>query len=141
MNIKKLLVQFGKFAVVGLLNTAIDFGVLNLLIFVTGVREGITIFFLNGISFAIATANSYLWNKYWTFRDRESVRVFQIGQFLVISAIGAVLNSGIVYLISTFVSPLFNLSPAVWVNMAKILATGVSFIWNFAGYKFVVFKK
>jgi putative flippase GtrA len=141
MDIKKIVVQFSKFVVVGFINTAIDFGVLNLLMFATGIREGAILFVLNAISFSVATTNSYLWNKYWTFRDKDSAKVVEIGQFLVVSIIGALINSGIVFAISTFVDPMFGLSQAVWVNAAKVVATGISLIWNFLGYKFIVFKR
>lgn len=141
MNIKKLIVQFSKFAVVGVLNTAIDFGALNLLMFSTGVRGGGMLFLFNIISFAAATTNSYFWNKYWTFKDKEGVRPLQMGQFLTVSVIGALINSSVVSVISTFINPLFGLSSAAWVNVAKIIATGFSFVWNFLGYKFIVFKK
>jgi putative flippase GtrA len=59
----------------------------------------------------------------------------------VVSIIGALINSGIVFAISTFVDPMFGLSQAVWVNAAKVVATGISLIWNFLGYKFIVFKR
>lgn len=141
MDIKKLIVQFSKFAVVGVMNTAIDFGVLNILIFATGVRGGAALALLNSISFAVATTNSYLWNKFWTFRDKNSAKAVEIGQFLAVSIVGLGINSGVVYLVSTFVDPMFGLAPAMWVNVAKVLATGFSLIWNFIGYKFIVFKK
>jgi putative flippase GtrA len=141
MDIKKLFVQFSKFAVVGVLNTAIDFGVLNILVFATGIKSGGVLFVLNIVAFTVATTNSYFWNKFWTFKDKGSVRPVQIGQFLTVSVIGALINSAVVYTVSTFVDPLFGLSPTIWVNVAKVVATGFSFIWNFAGYKFIVFKK
>lgn len=139
-----LLRQVSKFVVVGFINTGIDFGVLNLLMFLTGIYSGRWIIALNSISFAVAVINSYLWNKYWTFK-KEGSETGQIAkefsQFLVVSIVGISLNSGIVYGISTFIPALFGLSPALWVNFAKVLATAVSMAWNFTGYKFVVFKK
>jgi putative flippase GtrA len=141
MDLKKIVIQFLKFAAVGFLNTAIDFGVLNVLLFATGIQSGAALFVLNIIAFTAATTNSYFWNKFWTFRDKGSIRPVQIGQFLTVSVIGALINSSVVYAISTFIDPLFGFSPTVWVNVAKIVATGFSFIWNFAGYKFIVFKK
>jgi putative flippase GtrA len=133
--------QFVRFAIIGVMNTGLDFGVLNLLIFATGVREGLSLALLNSISFSVATANSYLWNKYWTFKDKDAVRVAEIGQFLTVSLIGLGINSSIVYLISTFVDPILGLSPAMWVNASKVVATGIALFWNFLGYKFIVFKK
>ena len=144
--IKKILIfflkfQFVRFAIIGLMNTALDFGVLNVLIAVTGVRGGFILVLLNSISFTVATTNSYFWNKYWTFKDKDAVRAVEIGQFLTVSIIGLGINSGVVYAVSTFIDPLFGLSPTVWINVAKVAATGFSLIWNFIGYKFIVFKR
>jgi len=137
-----IIFQFAKFLTVGLANTAVDFGVLNFLMWTTKIYSGKNIILLNSISFLIAVIHSYLWNKLWTFKAKEKTAVAkQFLQFLIISIIGTLLNSGIVYIITTWLSPAAGLSSVSWANAAKLLATGASLVWNFVGYKFIVFKK
>jgi len=138
---KKLIKQFSRFVVIGFMNTGLDFLVLNLLMWWTSIYSGKWIILLNVISFSVAVTNSYFWNKYWTFKDRDEVEVKEISQYLVVTIIGAGINTGIVFLITTFIQPIFGLSPELWANLAKAAATGVSLVWNFIGYKFFVFKK
>lgn len=133
--------QFAKYATVGLANTAVDFGVLNFLMWLTDIYKGKEIFFLNSISFLVAVTHSYAWNKLWTFRAREKNVAGQFLQFLGITLIGLLINGIIVYMISTWVLPMFGLSNVAWANLAKVIATVVSLVWNFTGYKFIVFKK
>lgn len=144
--------QFGKFVVVGFINTAIDFGVLNLLIYFTGIKEGSWIFALNLIAFSLATTNSYIWNKLWTFKAKATKEVSnEFGQFIIVSLVGAFINSAIVFGITTLLTPFMGLAPmfgldsgaweSLWANFAKVVATGIALIWNFLGYKFLVFKK
>ncbi|MEA2113326.1 MAG: GtrA family protein [Patescibacteria group bacterium] len=139
---KKLIIQFSKFVVIGFLNTGIDFAVLNLLMWQTGIYSGKYIILLNAISFSVAVINSYFWNKFWIFRAKESAQTGkEFAQFITITLIGMVINTAIVYSITTLISPMFGLSAEVWANLAKVAATGVSLIWNFTGYKLIVFKK
>jgi putative flippase GtrA len=132
--------QLVKFAEVGVLNTAIDFGVLNLLIWLTGITSGWAIAPLNVTSFLCATTNSYFWNKFWTFKKKGAVSGGEFTQFLIISAVGIGVNTGIVVAGTSLVSPALGMSPAAWANVMKLLATLVSLTWNFLGYKFIVFK-
>jgi len=129
-----------KFILVGILNTAIDFGALNLLILLTGITGGWAIVPLNTISFLCAATNSYFLNKFWTFKVRGGVVSREFSKFLLISAIGIGINTGIVAAGTSLVYPLFGLSPKIWVNLIKVLATAVSVTWNFVGSKFIVFK-
>jgi putative flippase GtrA len=136
--------QFIKFCIVGVINTGIDFAVLNLLMWIFGIYKGNWIILLNAISFTAAVANSYLFNKFWTFGEKTTGAGYltkQFTQFMFVSIIGITINTAIVFTTTTYISPLFGLSTALWANFAKALATGVSMIWNFIGYKFLVFKK
>jgi len=133
--------QFSKFVAIGLLNTAIDFGVLNLLMWLADIYKGKWLFLFNAASFTIALINSYLWNKLWTFKDKSTKDVpVEFSRFLMISIIGAIINSSIIYFITTYITPYYGLSEQIWANLAKVLATGFSLIWNFLGYKFIVFN-
>ncbi len=139
-RIISVFLQLAKFAEVGILNTAIDFGILNLLIWLTGITGGWAIAPLNATSFLCATTNSYFWNKFWTFKKKDGAKGGEFIQFLIVSAIGIGINTGIVVAGTTLVSPVLGMSPAAWANIMKLLATFVSLVWNFLGYKFIVFK-
>lgn len=136
-----VILQILKFLVTGVLNTFIDFFVLNLLMWATGIYEGTTIFFLNIISFTIAVTNSYFWNKYWTFQEKSKKGIpAQFAKFLAVSVVGAIINSSIVYAVTTYIEPLFGLEKSLWANVAKVAATAVGLVWNFIGYKFWALK-
>ncbi len=135
-----LIWQFAKFVLVGVLNTAIDFGIINLLISLTGITQGIGIFFMAGISFSVATTNSYFWNRDFTFGSKKkAAKSFPI--FFTVTLIGLLVNASVVYVLSTFVLPQFIASANLRPNIAKVVATAITLFWNFAGYKLIVFKK
>lgn len=137
-----IVAQLARFVVVGLINTGIDFLILNLEMYLTKITSGPGMLVQNTISFGLATINSYLLNKYWTFGDKSKKKEgIKFAQFLFVSIIGISINGGIVYLITTFIPPMFGINSQLWANVAKLAATAISLIWNFVGYKFIVFKK
>lgn len=134
--------QFAKFFVVGLTNTGIDFAVYNFLMWITGINRGLFIVIFATVSFSVAVINSYLLNKYWTFSDKNSSKnSSQFVKFLTVALGGLVLNNSIIYYITTLLDPMFGLNPVLWANFAKAMATAAVLFWNFAGFKFLVFKK
>lgn len=135
--------QIFKFVVVGVINTGIDFAVLNVLMFSTNIYSGKWMIIFNSISFTTAVINSYFMNKYWTFQQQsaESKPEKEFFQFIIVSVVGISINDTIVYSTTTFIPPIFGLSEKLWANVAKIFATFASMTWNFIGYKFFVFKK
>jgi len=140
---RKLLIvwQAAKFLLVGALNTFIDLGVLNLLILISGIASGGLYSVFKGISFAIAVINSYFWNKFWTFkRSKTTAPGKEFLQFFIVSVIGFSINVGAASLVVNVIGPQFGLIAEVWANIGAIVAALCGMVWNFLGYKFIVFK-
>ena len=133
--------QFAKFAAVGTLNSFVDAGVLNLAIYITGISAGWLYSLFNLVSFLAATTNSFFWNKFWTFEAKESIKTGETTKFYLIAAVGGLLNVGIASLVvNGFMRP-EGISPKLWANIGKLCGIGAAFLWDFLGYKFIVFKK
>lgn len=136
-----IILQILKFGVTGVMNTGIDFLVLNGLLWLTKTYSGPLIILLNIISFSVAVTNSYLWNKYWTFKVKKKTEIPQeFAKFLTVSVIGAVINSSVLFAVTTYIDPVFGISEGLWANVGKLLATFVALAWNFIGYKFWALK-
>jgi len=136
-----VLYQFAKFASVGVLNTTVDLGVFNLETFLYGSLPGAFIFSVfKAISFLTATTNSFFWNKYWTFGANAKPGAGEIFKFYAIAIIGGFLNVGVATAVRT--ANFSFIPPNTLVNLvAPISGILCVFLWNFIGYKYIVFKK
>ena len=136
------LFQAGKSFLVGILNTFIDLGILNLLMWVSGIASGSLYSTFKGLSFACATVNSYFWNKFWVFEKREMEKAGkEFLQFCLIAGIGFLINLSVASFLVNVIGPRFGLSEKIWANVGALIAVFFGFSWNFLGYKFIVFKK
>lgn len=151
--------QAVKFGIVGALNTVIDFLTLNVLVYF-GLSAAFSVLgqkFLiaNVISVSIAMLNSFILNKKWAFKSEGGNIYFQIIQFLIVTVIGMFVIHQIAFnlLYYRFVFPAdfaarilhyvgltFFSREFILLNFSKSVAIAVSLVWNFFGYKFVVFK-
>jgi len=108
-----------KYALVGATSTLIDIGILTLL-----VEYGhIPLIGAAVISFSVAVVNSFLWNKRWTFKNKNPRIKRQYIKFFLTSLVGLGIN---LLFLSVFVY-LFRL----WYVIAKIIITVIVFFWNF----------
>jgi putative flippase GtrA len=138
----RTIAQIGKSIAVGTLNTAIDFGVLNLLSLLTSVYGGGRLIPINIPGFVLAMINSYVLNKYWTFKaTARGVSSLEIGTFALVSFIGLGINTAVCVVVASLLPPTLSITPVLWENIAKVVATGFSLVWNFVGYKYVVFER
>ena len=62
-------------------------------------------------------------------------------QFFIVSAIGFGINVGIASLVVNLIGPRFDITEKIWANIGAIFATFFAMVWNFLGYKFIVFKR
>lgn len=136
-----VLYQFAKFAAVGTLNSFIDFGILNLAIVLGAAPRGTSYTLIKALSFLLATTNSFFWNKFWTFGSKTPIDVGQTIKFYAIAIIGLALDVAAASSFVNFLPRPGTIPPNLWANIGVLVGIGVAFLWNFLGYKFVVFKE
>src|SRR3989344_3160089 len=137
----KVLEQFGKFAAVGTLNTLLDLGVLNLLIYLTDISSGASYSGFKAISFLVGTTNSYFWNKFWTFGSRLPVTLNEYGRFIFFTLIGVLINVAVATLVVNVIGAPAGVNPKLWANVGALAGVFTALLWNFLSYKKIVFKK
>lgn len=128
--------QVVRFATVGGLNTAIDFGILF-----TMRAVGLPEVGANLVSTTVSFVFSFVANKKYTFRTRDTDVKREMMLFVVVTLFGLwVLQSIIIALVSPALIPL-GLNDATRLLIAKVIATIVSLVWNYVLYSRLVFAK
>lgn len=141
---KKLLFVFqaAKFVLVGAFATVIDYGLFNFFIWTFSFFFPIGKITAKAISFIFSTALKYWGNKYWTFSKHEKEEIAkEILQFFIINLAGLIIDVAAFYYFTRIMGEQFGFSYAYWIKFSVILAAITSSVWNFLGYKFLVFKK
>jgi len=128
-----------RFGTVGALNTLIDFAILNLLLALFAVTGGLPLMVCNATAFLAASLNSYFLNRKWTFAQQDAATLRQFLLFFTLTTGGLLVNTLVLYgLVSGLPQP-SGMSNLLWVNVAKVVATAASLIWNYLAYRHVVF--
>lgn len=125
-----------RFALVGGINTVIDFGILFFLVFI-----GLDKIPSNFISTSIAFIFSFFANKTFTFKSKGGNAKREFGLFIAVTIFGLwVLQPIVISAASAALASLTVADPAV-LFIAKLAATLVSLIWNYIMYSRFVFNK
>ena len=134
--------QLAKFGAVGAANFSVDIGVLSLLIFLTNIASGPFFTLFKTISFFSAVINSYFWNKFWSFEDTSKHDIKkEFVQFLTVSIIGAIVNVGTTHILVNVIGNISTFDDKMWATLSAAIAAVTVLLWNFLGYKFIVFKR
>jgi len=147
------LIQFIKFGVVGVSNTAVDWIVYYIVAgyIITAVNAKPTV---KAISFLVAVLNSYLWNTIWTFKKEYRQSVDKSGtnakstifiKFIVVSLVGW----GVNYFVFKLILQNFSFNDLVLLGKTistndlypLIAASGAAVLWNFFANKLWTYKK
>jgi putative flippase GtrA len=121
---------------VGVANTLIDFVLLFVLVYL-----GVNVLLANIIATGAAFMFSFNGNKLYTFHATGSNLVREVTLFTVVTLFGLwVLQTVVVYLLLPAIEPLVA-SDDLALLITKVLATGVSLVWNFVLYKYLVFRE
>lgn len=131
--LKKTTLQFVLFGLVGVLNTAVD-------LFVYWALLQLSVYYIaaNVLSYAAGMLNSYVWNKYLTFRSKEKKESGKrergtLLRFLLWNSVTLLLSSGLIALF---------IELAHWSELwSKLVATVVILVIQFTGMKKWVFRQ
>jgi len=142
---KKSAVQFVKFLAVGGLNTVVDLGVLNFLVFAFGSSvEGYSFALFKSVSFVAAVSCSYICNRRFVFGagSREKPR-YERRKFFAVSAVGFMINVSMASFAFLSLTRAFGGHASLYyvTTTAALCGSAAGLFWNFFGYKKLVFKK
>ncbi len=132
-----MLGQLFRFGISGIVNTVIDFGIFNFLVYISGVHSGILLALINTTAVSIAAVNSYFLNRSWTFNSLERSKS-QFIRFFLATAVGILINSMVVIGAGSLTG-LTAVSYYAVLNGGKLAAAVLSASWNFFSYRHWVF--
>jgi putative flippase GtrA len=138
---RAFLVKAMSFALVGLVNLAVDFSVFSIAYFYLG----LSIITANVIAWSVAVTGSYVMNSLITFAEESGrqLRVKDYASFALSQIGGLVANTLTIFVASYFIAALLHAprDAAVPVLLAKVMAIGVGFLVNFSLSHFIVFRR
>ncbi|MPM16488.1 hypothetical protein SDC9_62869 [bioreactor metagenome] len=145
LAVKQTAGQFLKFAVVGVLNTLVDFAVFQALNLLLG-----WVYAAQVAGFTCGVINSYLWNSNWTFRKERTKSFREMSLFLLVNLLSLGVSLGVMWLCRE-VFGVTNTWAAGWMpvalsgfvkgdTIAKLIATCFSIVVNYIGNKLLVFN-
>ncbi len=123
-RIKKLLLQFCKFGLVGTLCFCIDYGIMVLLTEATDLGY----FLSSAISFTLSVVVNYILSMRFVFKGKDELNKFQeMAIFVALSIVGLALNQMIMWIAVEFFR--------VFYAVAKIFSTMLVTVYNFISRK------
>jgi putative flippase GtrA len=125
--------QICRFAIVGGLNTLVDWAVYFVIVGLYPVESVIFYTIAKGISYLCGMINSYLLNRSWTFKgSRAANEVRRLIRFLLVNTVSLGINSLSIYIF-------LNLNLAHITSL--FFATAITFSINFTLNKLWVFRE
>ncbi|MEU0049213.1 GtrA family protein [Streptomyces sp. NPDC006309] len=132
-GLQRLVREVAKFGAVGGAGVLVNLAVFNLVRHVSGlpvVRAGV-------IATVVAIVFNYVGFRYWTYRDRDKHgRTKELTLFLLFSAIGLVIENGLLY-VATYG---FGWDSPLQSNVFKFVGIGVATLFRFWSYRTWVFR-
>ncbi|HEX3053300.1 MAG TPA: GtrA family protein [Aggregatilineaceae bacterium] len=143
--------RFLKFAIVGIIGAAVDFGVLNVLqatiLHPVDPNFQAKVALATGTAFTSAVTSNFIWNRYWTYPDSRSRSLRQqLVQFFIVNAVGLAFR---LWFVHSLVTPFGHAGVDVLhsvglgqsmsdgsirqlgTNVAQFFAVWIVMVWNF----------
>jgi putative flippase GtrA len=121
-------IKFIKFGLVGSTGLVIDFCIT----WFCKEKLRLNKYVSNSLGFSFAVVNNYILNRYFTFHNSDNHVASQFLSFLIISIIGFLLNTILLYLLQK--------NTKINFYICKVIVTIIVIIWNFSANSLYTFK-
>ncbi len=135
-----LILQIIRFGFVGGLNTTLDLLIFNTFLLLFPTKDTLMLLIYNSTAYAIGSINSFMLNKYWTFRHKQKTTSQEVLRFIITTLLGIGCNDLIIWLISDISHPLIT-DARLWANVSKICAIFGTVLISYFGMRLWVFVK
>ena len=128
MQIKKSLIQFILYFIVGGLATLVEWGAFYIF------DKWLSFHYMlaTALAFVLSTFANWASGRLILFRESKQNTWLELAKIYAVSRIGLLLNIGIMYI---------EVDKLLMNEMlSKMIATGIVFVWNFLIRKFVIYK-
>ncbi len=130
--------QVGRFSLVGVSNTAVDFVATNLLFFLFAPRSPAGLLAISLAGCLVATLNSYMLNSRWTFAESGNERTARI-RFVVTATAGMLVNTAAFLFLMRHL-PLSGLDgDFIVLNLSRLGGVVAAMAVTFCGYRLWAF--
>ncbi len=141
---RPVIYQFLRFACIGMMNTGLNFLILNAISKALGISHGPPLGMIGGIAFCAAVVQSYLWNRTWTFGSELGVSLWK--NFVRLVLVGLLGGLAVVFVLigSQYFAPWYYFFGVltVFLIFETVLWKHFGFHlsdWNHQGHSFVIF--
>lgn len=132
--------QVLRFCLVGGLNTILDLLLFNCLLWVFPTADPVNLIVYNSLAYAFGGINSFVLNKYWTFRHRQSIDPGEVTRFIITTLAGICVNDILLWIFSNAIH-WQDINPTLWANVSKVIAIFGTFLISYSGMRLWVFSK
>lgn len=140
-RIKNFGFRFSKFSAVGAVNAAVDYGVLNLLLWLYPTTNNTDVVLYNLVALVAANVNSYVGNAFWTFRERAEPSHRQRVLFTLQALLNIGVSSGLFWACIHLLSAYTALPMFVGENIAKTISIVAASVMSFFIMRYLVFSR
>ncbi len=113
--------QMLRYGIVGVCNTLIDIASLNILLWRFPTHTTHLLLLYNMLAYSIGALNSFILNKYWTFRFSWVISASEILRFVIVIIGGLLCNESVLWVCGTLLHPLIA-NTFLWANLSKASA-------------------
>lgn len=92
------------------------------------------------LAFIVSTTTNWYLGRTFTFKDPEAYKGKSVKEYLLVFLVSAI-GLGFNILLMYFFVDVLGMNTKIMQTSAKVISTGIVFMWNFLSRKFLIYKE